>query len=315
MIKAALIAGGNQDALSPGQIYIMSDGKAHSNSDRMQKAFQDQNGKAIPKQKKTVYVMTTEESERETKERMAGVATLPTMEITNIYTAVTLSVPFRKRLHCGGSNASDTLGPLQQPKRSELWCVKQSLKGKMYGTGWVEAGGKVEGDAGPEQDPAPRANDDVPFCWHSKSAIYYTEIMHAYNITAWWDLTAADAILPMLAVRNKFPYLGVCHTRLHQEGLEEECIEQIFKAMQDPAHALFESKLNELINPAGISEAKPPVSESGGQASPGGQASSSSSTLRSAPKVGSAPKPGKAASASAASILQRLQSLDDQEID
>ena len=83
----------------------------------------------------------------------------------------------------------------------------------------------------PEQDPAPRANEVVPFCWHSKSAIYYEEIMHAYNITAWWDLKAADTTLPMLAVRNKFPYLGVCHTSLHQEGLEEECIEQIFKAM------------------------------------------------------------------------------------
>ena len=306
MVKGSLLAAGAADNFPPGHLFVMTDGKAHSNNDKMQKCFSDSNHKALPKQKKILYVMTTEDSERDTKERMSGVATLATMEINTLFSQKTISVPYKKRLHCGGSNVSDTLGPLHKPARSELWSIKQSLKSKYYGSALVEVGGKVDGDAGGDTDPAPRSTELVPFCWHSKPTEYYDELMHAYNIISWWDLTASDTILLMMAVRRKFPYLGVCHTHDHAESLEEECIERIFKAMQDPSDALFESRLAELMKPTADECPQTP------KAAPGAQPPRGSADRK--PQGKAAAKATAKASASAASILQKLQALDDGEL-
>lgn len=179
----------------------------------MLKCFQDSSAKGLAKTKKILYVTTTEESERETKDRMCGVATLSTMEMNALVTARTLNITYKRRLHCGGSNASDTLGPLQRQKKTTLWTVTHSTKPKLYAGSLMDVGGKVEGDAGDDADPAPRSTDAVPFTWHSKPSDYYEEMMHAYNITSWWDLTASDDVLPLLAVK-KNPILG----RLPLEG-------------------------------------------------------------------------------------------------
>ena len=111
MTQGALEAASDHGEFPEGNIFIMADGKQLSNIDRMHKVFADSNGKPLPKKKQQLHVMTTEESERETRERMVGVATLTTMEFLNMYTAQALCVPFRKRLTCGGTSGSDTLGP------------------------------------------------------------------------------------------------------------------------------------------------------------------------------------------------------------
>ena len=304
MVKGALAAAGNPDVFPGGHIFVMTDGKAHSNVDRMQKCFQDSNSKSLPKKIKTLYVMTTEESERETKERMSGIATLPTMEITTLYTQMTISVPLKKHLHCGGSNCSDTLGPLQRPAKTYVWCVKQTAKSKLYGASLVEVGGRVEGDAGVEADPGPKPHEQVPFCWHTKPTEYYEELMHAYTITDWWDLTAVDVTLPMLAMRKKFAYLGVCHTKEHQEALAEECIERVFKAMQDPQDVLYESRLSDLLKTSG-SGSDTIVAE---QTTPQNQKKDPADKTQ--PKT-TTKKTASSASSAASAILEKLQKLDD----
>ena len=156
--------------------------------------------------------------------------------------------PQKKRWRGGGPNASGTMGPYERQTKAELWCVKQRDKGKLYGPNLVEAGGKVEGD-NPEEDPAARPADKVPLTWHSMPVDYYEELMHSYNIFAWWDLTASDPVLPMLCVRKKTSYLGVCYTTEHAAAFEKECVRLIFKAMQDPKDTLYEAELADLINP------------------------------------------------------------------
>ena len=46
----------------------------------------------------------------------------------------------------------------------------------MYGPALVECGSKVEGDVGPEKDPAAQAMEIVPFVWHPSGAQVYEEL-------------------------------------------------------------------------------------------------------------------------------------------
>ena len=99
---------------------------------------------------------------------------------------------------------------------------------------------------------------------------------------------------------------GLPHTHVHAESLEEECIERIFKAMQDPSDALFESRLAELMKPTADECPQTP------KAAPGAQPPRGSADRK--PQGKAAAKATAKASASAASILQKLQALDDGEL-
>ena len=99
----------------------------------MKKAFTDGEGKTMPKHSRQIYALTTEESERDTKQRLHGIATLSTVEHIALVSKETLSMPAKKRKHCTGTNANDMLGPFDRPKQDELWKVPHAKKPKLYG--------------------------------------------------------------------------------------------------------------------------------------------------------------------------------------
>ena len=177
-------------------------------------------GTVLPKHKRQLFIVTTEESERETKEKVTGIATLNTTEFLYIVSKDVFSVPHKKRLHSQGSNATDMLGPFDRPKRSQVWQVKQKNKPELYGGALVPCGGRVEGDPGPEVDPGPKQDEYVPVTWHSAPAELYEEVAHSYNLSGFWHLTACDPILPLVAVRLCKAYVGLCYTETHVQLLD-----------------------------------------------------------------------------------------------
>ena len=258
MLKGAIQAGAAADEiprhdLSGGQLFILCDGKCHPNINQMKKAFTDGEGKTMPKHSRQIYVLTTEESERETKQRLHGIATLSTVEHIALVSKETLSMPTKKRKHCTGTNANDMIGPLDRPKPDELWKAPHAKKPQLHGTAFVDVGGKIDGD-NPDADPSPKAKDLVPFAWHEAPKLIWDELAHSYNIVAWWDLCATDFTFPMEAIRNKVPYIGFCFTPDHKEALTDACVTEIFRAMSDPNDVLYESELGELVNPPAASD-------------------------------------------------------------
>ena len=265
MIKGAMQAGAAANGIpesdfSPGHLFVLCDGKCRANTDKMKKAFADGEGKTIPKHVRQIYSLTTEESERDTKQRLSGIATLSTVEFISLVSKETLSMPNKKRKHCIGTNTNDMIGPLERPKQDELWKVPHASKPKLYGSAFVDAGGKVDGD-NVDLDPSPKAKDYVPFAWHENSKLLWDELAHSYNIFAWWDLCATDFTFPMQAIRDKAPYIGFCYTPEHKEALTEICVLEIFKAMQDPNDVLYESELGALLNPPESEQDLVPASE------------------------------------------------------
>ena len=130
------------------------------------KAFVDDGGKVIPKVKTQLYVLTTEQSERQVKARVKGIATLSTMLSMNVFSQKTLEVVAKDHLHVPGSTASDCLGPFERTPPESLWKVKHASKSDLLGKALIAVGGTVDGDPGPEVDPGPKPSSMVPFCWH-----------------------------------------------------------------------------------------------------------------------------------------------------
>ena len=228
-MKGSLEAAGDADGLTSGHLYIMLDGKVHGNAEKLMKGFTDSKGKALPKAKKMLFVSTTEASERATKAKVQGIGNISTTEICYMVTKETLYVPIKRHLHSAGTNASDTLGPFGRPGGKELWLVRHRGKSSFYGGALVLAGGKVEGDMGPTEDPAPTPNDKVPFTYHGFSGAFYEELFHCYTLTSAWHFTCIDPIAAMAAARLRKPYFGLTLTDKHNEALGKEIVNRIFK--------------------------------------------------------------------------------------
>ena len=105
----------------------------------------------LAKSKRTLYVFYTETSERQTKAKVTGIGTLCTTEFVTLVTGTTINVPARDRIRVPGTNANDSLGPFERPKKEQTWHVKHGDKGKLYGCALVLSSGKVDGDAGADR--------------------------------------------------------------------------------------------------------------------------------------------------------------------
>ena len=164
-----VFSGGTEyDQLPDSVLYLMADAKTHGNLDKLLKPFSDGSGSPLPKQRKPIYKFTSETSERDSKSKMRGIATMGTVEFVHLIANMeTLSaIPTKNKKHSDGTNCSDAVGPFQRPKNVETWMVQAGKKSTLLGTALVACGGSVPGDAGAVADPGPKAGDWVPMTWH-----------------------------------------------------------------------------------------------------------------------------------------------------
>ena len=177
-----------------------------------------------------------------------GIATLGTCDKIFMVSGQALQLPTKDRLHSSGTNRSDCMGPFEKPAKKNVWRVQQKEKANLYGPALVDCGSKVEGDAGPDKDPAAKSTETVPFAWHPWGNQVYEELSHSYSVSRYWHLTAADTTLPLHCIRQKIGYIGFCCTQKHVDALHETIINDIFESMQEEDDALYEPELVSALN-------------------------------------------------------------------
>ena len=62
------------------------------------------------------------------------------------------------------------------------------------------------------------------------------------------DLTGADGPFLLACVKERLACLAVCHTKTHADLLEQFCVHQLFRDMQDPDDPKYSSQLVAAIN-------------------------------------------------------------------
>ena len=129
--------------------------------------------------------------------------------------------------------------------------VKHGDKSEIYGSALILCGGKVSGDKGAAEDPAPKPTDLVPMNWHGMSPKSMEEITHSYNIKGWIDLTANDGQLAYMCVRQRKPYLGFVFTEKHKDALMEFVSDKVFTAFQKVGDALHDPNIKDAIKKGG----------------------------------------------------------------
>ncbi|CAK0828182.1 unnamed protein product [Prorocentrum cordatum] len=297
MVKGVLKATAPLNQMPKTHAFYILDGTVHGNEAKVARAFQGEDGKAIPKEKRLQYVMSTESSLRKRRSIVRGSSQLPLVEYCNIFTHPETEFQEKDRVKCAGTTKGDVLGPFDVPDNSKenVWHVQHSKKLKMYAAGFIEVGKAVAGDI-PEDDPAPKQAEQVPFCYHGNSQDLYKELGHAVSAPGWIDLTCCDGGLALHCIKEKKPYLGFCFSQDHRDALETYLIDQIFKCFQRADDELHEPDLAKLFNQKDDDD-EPKKDPAKPKSKPKGKP-------KGKPKAG-------AAALSKAELLNKLQELDD----
>lgn len=135
LIKGCLLAADSPDSMPEGHLFFMMDGKTHGNEGKLVKAFASSEGKALSKSKKTLYFITSEDSERVSKEKVVGIGTINTIEFCHVLSLDSINLPKKDRLHGDGTNAGDIIGTFDRVPKNQNWHVKHASKATLYGGG------------------------------------------------------------------------------------------------------------------------------------------------------------------------------------
>ncbi len=245
-------------------VFFVFDGQVHGNELKLMRALADNTGKALNKEKRTVFVTTTEASLRKRRQRVRGAVPITCVEFLHIVTGKLVTLPEKDRLNMPGTTQSDFLGPFDVPDNESVWRVPSKQKTAIYGSAMVDVGGSIPGDD-PAADPAPKPSEMTPLTFGTNSDKLYEELDHLANCAGWVDLTCLDEKLAMLCIRNQKPYLGYCPTELHMTLLRERIEEKVFEAFQTTGDKLYEVQFADVMKRSGSEgQAKATVPAGGG---------------------------------------------------
>ena len=152
--------------------FVYLDGHVHGNAARYTKAFTSSEGKALPKDPKTFYLISSQDAAVDNKDRVKGSAgSTSCVEYIHVFTKTCLACPRIPRVHGQGDNLSDMYGPFAKPKSDDANTlrVKASDRSNILGAAWVACGGTMPGDPGLLAEPTAKGSDRVPLNYHGMS--------------------------------------------------------------------------------------------------------------------------------------------------
>ncbi|CAK0909905.1 unnamed protein product [Prorocentrum cordatum] len=201
-----------EDEMPPNVVYCVFDGGVHGNDRKFGKSFQNKDGKALKKDKRILFLQTTEKSLKEHRGNYSGVYGLPAMEFVFQFSKGD-PIPEKKKVFSEGSNKDPVIGNFDKPPRNDplTWTVKHSDKPGLYNSAWILAGGAVAGDDA-KADPGPRGKDTVPFNYHGMNVKVYKEVTSGVNGVVNIDLTCCNGLLAIHSLIDDVPYFGVCYS-------------------------------------------------------------------------------------------------------
>ncbi len=335
LVGAILQARSKRQAILENDVFVMMDAGKHGNENELLGSFLNDQGKLLPREKRTIYMNYLEQSIADRRERSRG--NLDVMEFTHFVTSKVLCLEDRKHLHYTGSLRSNCLGPVALPDYDALWMLPFGHKKSLYGVaGRVPVGGP--GDRASEPSNLEDIDEEIeswttrapnrtnatlePVCYGAETVEFYEDLIDWHRAKAFINLTSTDINAALACIRTKVPYVGITWTDYHKDIFTTELVRQTFALLQDEKSPLYEAELVQLL---GQKKKKPKaeavtIEDTGG----GKEAPKHSKAKKGNPKVVEVDTEGKAAAKKAKAktkakaksktqLLKELKAMQEEE--
>ena len=254
----------NWPASSP--IVLLDGGKGHKDC-AFHDPFKIEKKVMVKESHLTIHISEASIELRRQRQKLTAPLSMCSHETARVYLVDNLNSPYVRRQHYEGSSASSGIGPVAYTTDDAAWVKTFKDKKDIYGkTNRIAPGGRTPGVDGELAAKMKRKDEDREHVFFfTLPWKFYEDLYRCLGARTATGLTLGDAQMAIGAMMAEVPFVGVCLTEQHRNGVRKHLANTVFKGFFTEGSSFYDARIAKDLQEAGLAKAKEAATEGAGE--------------------------------------------------
>ena len=254
----------NRPASSP--IVLLDGGKGHKDC-AFHDPFKIEKKVMVKESHLTIHISEASIEVRRQRQKLTAPLSMCSHETARVYLVDNLNSPYVRRRHYEGSSASSGIGPVAYTTDDAAWVKTFKDKKDIYGkTNRIAPGGRTPGVDSELAAKMKRKDEDREHVFFfTLPWKFYEDLYRCLGARTATGLTLGDAQMAIGAMMAEVPFVGVCLTEQHRNGVRKHLANTVFKGFFTEGSSFYDARIAKDLQEAGLAKAKEAATEGAGE--------------------------------------------------
>ena len=254
----------NWPASSP--IVLLDGGKGHKDC-AFHDPFKIEKKVMVKESHLTIHISEASIEVRRQRQKLTAPLSMCSHETARVYLVDNLNSPYVRRRHYEGSSASSGIGPVAYTTDDAAWVKTFKDKKDIYGkTNRIAPGGRTPGVDSELAAKMKRKDEDREHVFFfTLPWKFYEDLYRCLGARTATGLTLGDAQMAIGAMMAEVPFVGVCLTEQHRNGVRKHLANTVFKGFFTEGSSFYDARIAKDLQEAGLAKAKEAATEGAGE--------------------------------------------------
>ena len=254
----------NRPASSP--IVLLDGGKGHKDC-AFHDPFKIEKKVMVKESHLTIHISEASIEVRRQRQKLTAPLSMCSHETARVYLLDNLNSPYVRRRHYEGSSASSGIGPVAYTTDDDAWVKTFKDKKDIYGkTNRIAPGGRTPGVDSELAAKMKRKDEDREHVFFfTLPWKFYEDLYRCLGARTATGLTLGDAQMAIGAMMAEVPFVGVCLTEQHRNGVRKHLANTVFKGFFTEGSSFYDARIAKDLQEAGLAKAKEAATEGAGE--------------------------------------------------
>ena len=254
----------NWPASSP--IVLLDGGKGHKDC-AFHDPFKIEKKVMVKESHLTIHISEASIEVRRQRQKLTAPLSMCSHETARVYLLDNLNSPYVRRRHYEGSSASSGIGPVAYTTDDDAWVKTFKDKKDIYGkTNRIAPGGRTPGVDSELAAKMKRKDEDREHVFFfTLPWKFYEDLYRCLGARTATGLTLGDAQMAIGAMMAEVPFVGVCLTEQHRNGVRKHLANTVFKGFFTEGSSFYDARIAKDLQEAGLAKAKEAATEGAGE--------------------------------------------------
>ena len=254
----------NWPASSP--IVLLDGGKGHKDC-AFHDPFKIEKKVMVKESHLTIHISEASIELRRQRQKLTAPLSMCSHETARVYLLDNLNSPYVRRRHYEGSSASSGIGPVAYTTDDAAWVKTFKDKKDIYGkTNRIAPGGRTPGVDSELAAKMKRKDEDREHVFFfTLPWKFYEDLYRCLGARTATGLTLGDAQMAIGAMMAEVPFVGVCLTEQHRNGVRKHLANTVFKGFFTEGSSFYDARIAKDLQEAGLAKAKEAATEGAGE--------------------------------------------------
>ena len=247
-------------------IVLLDGGKGHKDC-AFHDPFKIEKKVMVKESHLTIHISEASIEVRRQRQKLTAPLSMCSHETARVYLLDNLNSPYVRRRHYEGSSASSGIGPVAYTTDDDAWVKTFKDKKDIYGkTNRIAPGGRTPGVDSELAAKMKRKDEDREHVFFfTLPWKFYEDLYRCLGARTATGLTLGDAQMAIGAMMAEVPFVGVCLTEQHRNGVRKHLANTVFKGFFTEGSSFYDARIAKDLQEAGLAKAKEAATEGAGE--------------------------------------------------